>query len=70
MDPTEGRLKMRPLADIWDAGTFKGAEYETLRRGAAMSFEERLKALEGMMSGYLLTREEAEPAPAERSAKS
>jgi len=44
-DHNDGRIFMKPLPP-WEAGTFAGAEYEALRRGAAMSFQERLEWIE------------------------
>lgn len=42
---TEGRYFMKPLPEA-ELGTFSAAEYETLRRGAAMTFLERLEWIE------------------------
>lgn len=42
---TEGRYFMKPLPES-EVGTPEGAAYETLRRGAAMTFLERLQWIE------------------------
>jgi hypothetical protein len=57
-DQNDGRIFMKPLPP-WEAGTFAGAEYEALRRGAAMSFQERLEWIEQVTT--LFTGEESAP---------
>lgn len=45
-----GRIELPPLEDAWAYGTFEGAEYATLRDGAAMTFAERLCWVEEMLA--------------------
>jgi len=55
---SEGRVTpLPPPLPDWERGTFEGAAYEQLRRGAAMTFAERVQLSCDMLELQRLIRE-------------